>query len=149
MWFVIHSHAQFQSDFITWYQIALVSMRCCNTLLRWRQPLKSCISFVVGVFYIWEHSPVFKPWLWWSTICRQHFFNFLIVQIRSLQKCFLLWEPNKYFVAILGLKSIISMCAKTIEVGLDCWIVMDCFHFGVSRIKEPKTTCQVVFEESW
>jgi hypothetical protein len=41
------------------------------------------------------------------------------------------------------------MCAKTIEVGLDCWIVMDCFHFGVSRIKEPKTTCQVVFEESW
>jgi hypothetical protein len=30
------------------------------------------------------------------------------------------------------------MCAKTIEVGLDCWIVMDCFHFGVSRIKRAK-----------
>lgn len=115
-----------------------MSMRWGNTLLQWRQPLKSCISFVVGVFYIWEHSPVFKTWLWWSTICWQHFFNFLIVQIRSLQKSIFVVRTQQYFVAILGLKSIISMCAKIIEVGLDCWILMDCFHFSVSRIKRAK-----------
>lgn len=113
-------------------------MRCGNILLQWRQPLKSCMSFVVGVFYVWEHSPVFKTWLWWSTICWQHFLKFLIVQIRSLQKSFLFWGPNNTLLQFLVLKSIISMCAKTIEVSLDCWIVMDYFHFGVSRIKRAK-----------